>query len=95
MYGGITTNMEEPVTSFKIDTKGETVEDEKYLIVVTRYIHQNPAKAKIVTKAEDYKWSSYKDYIASYNGKTTKIDTELIMSYFIAQDSFEIGRAHV
>jgi putative transposase len=69
--------------------KSEAVEDEKYLIGVARYIHQNPVKAKIVRKAEDYKWSSYKDYITSYDGKTTKIDTELIMSYFIAQDSFE------
>lgn len=69
--------------------KSETVEDEKYLIGVSRYIHQNPVKAKIVTKAENYRWSSYKDYIARYNDKATKIDTELIMSYFTTQDSFE------
>lgn len=69
--------------------KSETVEDEKYLIGVARYIHQNPVKAEIVTKAEDYKWSSYKDYITCYNGKTTKIDTELMMSYFTTQDSFK------
>jgi len=69
--------------------KSETVEDEKYLIGVARYIHQNPVKAKIVRNAADYKWSSYKDYITCYNGKTIKIDTELMMSYFTTQDSFE------
>ncbi|MDZ7798275.1 MAG: hypothetical protein U5L76_01505 [Patescibacteria group bacterium] len=26
------------------------------------YIHNNPVKAKIVKKPEDYKWSSYRNY---------------------------------
>jgi hypothetical protein len=28
-----------------------------------RYIHQNPVKAGIVEKMEDYKYSSYKEYL--------------------------------
>ena len=36
----------------------------------------------------DYKWSSYGDYIASYNNELTKIDTELIKSYFTNLESF-------
>ncbi len=69
--------------------KSETVEDERYLIAVARYIHQNPVKAGLVKNAEDYKWSSYRDYITSYKDGTTQINTELIMSYFATQDSFE------
>jgi len=43
--------------------KSEAVEDGKYFIKVLRYIHQNPLIAKICDKLEDYRWSSYNDYI--------------------------------
>lgn len=68
--------------------KSEAVEDERYLMAVARYIHQNPMKAKMVNKIEQYEWSSYKDYIASFNGQPTEINTELIAGYFNTQDSF-------
>lgn len=42
--------------------KSEAVEDYKYLYTVIRYIHQNPVKAGM-SSMEDYKWSSYKEYI--------------------------------
>lgn len=42
--------------------KSEVVEDDSYLHTVIRYIHQNPLKARI-SSIEDYKWSSYNDYI--------------------------------
>jgi REP element-mobilizing transposase RayT len=35
--------------------KSEKVEDDKYLLVVLRYIHQNPIKAGIVEEAAKYK----------------------------------------
>ena len=41
--------------------KSETVEEEPYLLTVYRYILNNPVKAKLCVKAEDYKWSSNKD----------------------------------
>jgi len=46
--------------------KSETVEDEAYFLTVIRYIHQNPVKAKICEKTEDYRYSSYNEYL---NGK--------------------------
>ena len=33
-----------------------------------RYIHQNPIKANIVKSIEDYKWSSYQEYIKQERG---------------------------
>jgi REP element-mobilizing transposase RayT len=39
--------------------RSEAVEDELYLKTVIRYIHQNPVKAGIVSRCEDYEWSSY------------------------------------
>lgn len=43
--------------------KSEAVENDEYLITVQRYIHQNPLKAGLVSKIEEYKWSSYREYV--------------------------------
>lgn len=43
--------------------KSEVVEDDKYLVTVLRYIHQNPIKAGICETLDEYKWSSYNEYI--------------------------------
>ena len=69
--------------------KSETVEDDRYLIAVARYIHQNPIKAKMVKEIEEYEWSSYKDYIRSYNDESVKVDTGIIMGYFDTLDVFQ------
>ncbi|MCI8411061.1 MAG: transposase [Clostridia bacterium] len=55
----------------------KSVEDRKYLVQVCRYIHQNPFKAKI-SKTDEYRWSSYKEYIE----KSNITDTEFILSMF-------------
>ena len=39
--------------------RSEPVNDERYLLVLLRYIHQNPVKAGIVKSIHEYKWSSY------------------------------------
>ena len=69
--------------------KSEVVESDSYLVIVARYIHQNPVKAKIVKNPRGYKWSSYKDYLCSYNGAGTNTDTEFIKGYFKTKRSFE------
>jgi len=43
--------------------KSEPVHDDSYFITVLRYIHNNPVKAGMVDKAENYVWSSYQDYL--------------------------------
>ena len=47
--------------------------------MATRYIHQNPVKAGIVKKAEQYKWSSYKAYIGKDEDLAKEIDRELVL----------------
>ena len=47
--------------------KSECVEDDKYFLTVIRYIHQNPIKAGLCTKNEQYKYSSYKEYVSEPN----------------------------
>jgi len=43
--------------------KAILVQADEYLHHLSRYIHLNPVKARIVKKPEDYKWSSYRNYI--------------------------------
>ncbi len=40
--------------------KSEPIMDDKQFIAVLRYIYQNPIKAKMCNKLEDYRWSSYR-----------------------------------
>jgi len=61
--------------------KSEVVENEGYLITVLRYIHQNPVKAGIASSAEQYRWSSYHEYI----GKQNIIDAEAIFELFATE----------
>ena len=51
------------------------------------YIHQNPFKAKLVTKLEDWEFSSFKDYARLRNG--TLCNQDLAVNYCSFQpDSF-------
>ena len=55
----------------------EPIYDMKYLINCIKYIHNNPVKAKMVVKCEDYKYSSYRDYITNKGVTKSKIMQEL------------------
>ncbi|MBR0365189.1 MAG: transposase [Clostridia bacterium] len=63
--------------------KSEPVDSDDYLLTVLRYIHQNPVKAHLCDKLEDYKYSSYRDYIySSYD----LIDKDFIYSVLGSTD---------
>ena len=47
--------------------KSVIVDNENYLLRLSRYIHLNPVTANMVTHAEDCLWSSYRAYL---NDKT-------------------------
>lgn len=42
--------------------KSETIENDKYLLAVIRYVHKNPEQAG-VAKMNDYPWSSWNRYV--------------------------------
>ena len=50
------------------------VDNEQYLFQVSKYIHLNPIKAKLVKKPEEYRWSSYCNYIGSKNDEIVDVD---------------------
>lgn len=43
--------------------RAHIIEDERYFLEVSRYIHLNPVKAKMVQNPLDYKYSSYANYV--------------------------------
>lgn len=43
--------------------KAIVVSAEEYLLRLSRYIHLNPLKAKLVTDLQQYRWSSFRSYI--------------------------------
>ncbi len=40
--------------------KAKPINDERYWIACLRYIEQNPVRARMVARPEDYRWSSYR-----------------------------------
>ena len=42
--------------------KSLLIEKESYMLECGRYIERNPLRAMLVTRAEDYQWSSYRHY---------------------------------
>ena len=43
--------------------KSEPVENDSYFLTVLRYIHQNPIKAGLCKKLENYEYSSYNEFL--------------------------------
>lgn len=60
--------------------KSILVEADTYLLRLSRYIHLNPVEAKLVKKAEHYKWSSYRAYLSGKYDHWLYVDKTL--NYF-------------
>jgi len=60
--------------------KSIIVDKDSYLLELSRYIHLNPVRAKIVDSPEKYRWSSFLDYCGSRRDELVNVtDT---FSYF-------------
>jgi putative transposase len=76
--------------------KSEAVEDNTYFLTVLRYIHQNPLKAGLCSNIQEYKWSSYHDYLnldgftdTDFALKIYNLDKKKAVEHFIAFHSRE------
>ena len=49
---------------------------------VIRYIHNNPVKAKLVSEASDYKWSSYKSYVDNKDKLISSSEKQIVIGLF-------------
>lgn len=66
--------------------KSKLITDAAYDIGLSRYIHLNPVEAKLVSKPEDYIWSSYNAYLKQKNEKNYLVDINNIFSYYYIED---------
>ena len=57
--------------------KAVLVDVDSYLLELSRYVHLNPVRAKMVEKPEDYAYSSYRSYI--YKKKEDIVHRDLIL----------------
>ncbi len=62
--------------------KSEPIGDDRHLLAVIRYIHNNPVKARLVEKPEQYRWSSYTSYLFSDKPEAKMVETKFILSIF-------------
>ncbi len=60
----------------------ECVENDAYLLIIIRYIHNNPVKAGMVQKPEEYKWSSIHAYYGCKEYPNRLSDTSFILGIF-------------
>ena len=62
--------------------KSEPINDERYMLAAARYIHNNPVKAKIVEEPDQYRWSSYNEYLGRENADSGLTNKDIILQIF-------------
>jgi REP element-mobilizing transposase RayT len=71
---------------FQQHTKALHIDDERYLLAVLAYIHNNPVRAGLVEQPEQWLYSSYQDYCGVRQG--TLPNKELVEQYFPTLEEF-------
>ena len=71
---------------FQDQFKQVLIDGNSYLVWLSAYIHQNPKVAGLVSKPEDYKWSSYGEFVKGDNGLC---DKEIITSQFKSTNDYK------
>lgn len=60
----------------------EIISDTTGMLEVSRYIHQNPLEAKMVTSPEHYPYSSFRYYTYLELERPPYLDTAILVNYF-------------
>lgn len=68
--------------------RSEVVENERYLLGVLRYIHNNPVNAYITNDLKNYKWSSINDYLNDNPGILCGKYIDIILDFFRNKNEF-------
>ena len=62
------------------------MDGDAYLVHLSRYIHLNPVMAGLVERAEDWEFSSYREYIGLRAG--TLPQSEIVLSQFPSRGAY-------
>ncbi|QZY55562.1 REP-associated tyrosine transposase [Crassaminicella profunda] len=60
--------------------KGILVKDDRYLLSLIRYVHQNPVRAKMCKRVKDYEWSS--DLYYRNHTQNEIVDIDFVLDIF-------------
>ncbi len=63
--------------------RAKVVDEDEYLVHLSRYIHLNPVLAGLVERPEEWVFSSYRDYVGKRAGTLAKPDD--VLSYFLSR----------
>ena len=74
-------------TIFEGRAKNKEISNERHLMHLIRYIHFNPVQAKIITKAEEWEFSDYSDWIGIRKSKL--FNNHLLMQYFENHENYK------
>jgi REP element-mobilizing transposase RayT len=61
--------------------KGIIVDKDRYLVALSRYIHLNPVRVRMVKRPIEYPWTSYRSFIDP-KAEDSLVDTGETLSYF-------------
>lgn len=56
------------------------IDQERYLLVASRYVHRNPCKARLCLRPQDYAWSSYTAYLDRAADQICLVDPEMVLA---------------
>ncbi|MCD6291035.1 MAG: transposase, partial [Anaerolineae bacterium] len=56
------------------------------LVHLSRYIHLNPVIARLVQQAEDWEFSSYREYVGLRNGSLPR--PQIVLSRFVSPNAY-------
>ncbi len=84
---------------FRQRTKGKYIKERNHALLCFHYIHQNPVKAHLVPKLEDWEFSSFQDYLGERRGTLCQKELayrslDLCPKTFY-NDSYEIISEHI
>jgi putative transposase len=73
-------------TLFEGRFKHKRVDKWEYLIVLCRYIHLNPVKARLVANPEDWPYSNYREWIGLRN--SSLVDNIFVQDHFPSMEEY-------
>lgn len=72
---------------FQQHSKSKELIEDKNLLNVINYIHQNPLRRQLVNKIEDWEFSSYRDYAGLRTG--TLVNKEFLYRFISTNEKFK------
>jgi REP element-mobilizing transposase RayT len=74
-------------TLFEQRYQAKHVENDRYLLHLSRYIHANPVKDGLVAHPNDWPYSNYAEWVGQRDG--TLVDKEFVRQHFSSSEAYQ------